>query len=129
MYSREGVEHPPSQIGLNKINFVASVAYSLKYIVFALNLISEPEKVARSTNSTNVTKCIKQARRRPLYLLSGSLVCLATASLSAYNWIAPSLDPSIKESIIFLPLVSVILMYTGFGLGYGPIVVMLQGKV
>ena len=76
-----------------------------------------------------LTKCIKQARRRPLYLFSGSLVCLATASLSAYNWIAPSLDPSIKESVSFLPLVSVILMYTGFGLGYGPIVYMLQGKV
>jgi len=83
----------------------------------------------RSCLTIGLSFILYKARRRPLYLLSGSLVCLATASLSAYNWIAPSLDPSIKESISFLPLVSVILMYTGFGLGYGPIVYMLQGEL
>ena len=50
-----------------------------------------------------------------------------TASLSAYNWISPSLAAATRDSISFLPLVSVVLMYTGFGLGYGPIVFMLQG--
>merc|ERR1719348_1778399 len=83
----------------------------------------------RSCLTIGLSFILYKARRRPLYLLSGSLVCLATASLSAYNWIAPSLDPSIKESVSFLPLVSVILMYTGFGLGYGPIVYMLQGEL
>ncbi len=62
-----------------------------------------------------------------MYLFAGSLVCLATASLSAYNWISPSLAAATRDSISFLPLVSVVLMYTGFGLGYGPIVFMLQG--
>ena len=68
-----------------------------------------------------------QARRRPVYLFAGSLVCLATASLSAYNWVSPSLAASTRASISFLPLVSVVLMYTGFGIGYGPIVFILQG--
>ena len=68
-----------------------------------------------------------QARRRPVYLFAGSLVCLATASLSAYNWVSPGLAASTRDSISFLPLVSVVLMYTGFGIGYGPIVFILQG--
>ena len=62
-----------------------------------------------------------------MYLFAGSLVCLATASLSAYNWISPGLAASTRDSISFLPLVSVVLMYTGNGIGYGPIVFMLQG--
>ena len=34
-----------------------------------------------------------------------------------------------RDSISFLPLVFVVLMYTGFGLGYGPIVFILQGEL
>ena len=41
--------------------------------------------------------------------------------------IAPSLEPSLAGNISFLPLISVLLMYTGFGIGYGPIVFLLQG--
>merc|ERR1712155_261810 len=82
----------------------------------------------RSLLTLGLSFVLYRVRRRPVYLLAGSLVCLATASLSAYNWIAPSLDPSIQDSISFLPLVSVVLMYTGFGCGYAPIVFILQGN-
>ena len=34
-----------------------------------------------------------------------------------------------RDQISFLPLVFVVLMYTGFGLGYGPIVFILQGEL
>ena len=83
----------------------------------------------RSSLTVGLSFVLYKFKRRPVYLFAGSLVCLATASLSAYNWIAPSLDVSIKDSISFLPLVSVVLMYTGFGCGYAPIVFILQGRI
>jgi len=83
----------------------------------------------RSSLTVGLSFVLYKFKRRPVYLFAGSLVCLATASLSAYNWIAPSLDPSIQDSISFLPLVSVVLMYTGFGCGYAPIVFILQGEL
>ena len=81
----------------------------------------------RSCLTVGLSFVLYKFKRRPVYLFAGSLVCLATGSLSAYNWIAPSLDPSIRDSISFLPLVSVVLIYTGFGCGYAPIVFILQG--
>ena len=39
------------------------------------------------------------------------------------------LSPSIQDATAYLPLCSIILMYTGFSLGYGPIVFMLQGEI
>ena len=82
----------------------------------------------RSSLTVGLSFVLYKFKRRPVYLFAGSLVCLATASLSAYNWIAPSLDSSVRDSINFLPLVSVVLQYTGFGCGYAPIVFILQGK-
>ena len=67
-------------------------------------------------------------RRRPVYLFAGSLVCAATVSLSAFTWVMPSLDPGSRLIVSYLPLLSVVLMYTGFGIGYGPIVFILKGK-
>ena len=62
-----------------------------------------------------------------MYLSAGCLVCAATASLAAYTWLVPGLAPATRQTVSFLPLVSVVLMYTGFGIGYGPIVFILQG--
>ena len=39
------------------------------------------------------------------------------------------MEESLRETTSYIPLLAVVLMYTGFGLGYGPIVFMLQGNV
>ena len=70
----------------------------------------------------------RQVRRRPVYLSAGCLVCAATASLAAYTWLVPGLAPATRQTVSFLPLVSVVLTYTAFGIGYGPIVFILQGN-
>ena len=62
-----------------------------------------------------------------MYLSAGCLVFTGTASLAAYTWLVPGLAPATRQTVSFLPLVSVVLMYTGFGIGYGPIVFILQG--
>ena len=46
----------------------------------------------RSLLTLGLSFVLYKVRRRPVYLLSGSLVCLATASLSAYNWLLPHLS-------------------------------------
>ena len=63
-----------------------------------------------------------------MYLSAGCLVCAATASLAAYTWLVPGLAPATRQTVSFLPLVSVVLMYTGYGIGYAPIVFILQGE-
>ena len=45
----------------------------------------------RSLLTLGLSFVLYRVRRRPVYLLAGSLVCLATAGLSAYNWILPHL--------------------------------------
>ena len=45
----------------------------------------------RSLLTLGLSFVLYRVRRRPVYLLAGSLVCLATAFLSAYNWILPHL--------------------------------------
>ena len=67
-------------------------------------------------------------KRRPIYLSAGLLVCVSTASLSVFNLIVPNLDASLLDQISFIPLLLVVMMYTGFGIGYGPIVFLMQGK-
>ena len=62
-----------------------------------------------------------------MYLSAGLLLAAATSSLSVVNWLLPGLEPATRQTVSFLPLVSVVLMYTGFGIGYGPIVFILQG--
>jgi len=81
----------------------------------------------RSALVLSLSFIMYRAPRRAAYLGSGSLVALGGASLGCYSWIAPSLASYPWTN--YLPLFSVILMYTGFGLGYGPIVFMLQGEL
>ena len=63
-----------------------------------------------------------------MYLSAGLLLAAATSSLSVVNWLLPGLEPATRQTLSFLPLVSVVLTYTAFGIGYGPIVFILQGK-
>ena len=121
-------------IGLEWAGFPA-LAFYMHTILHQLRIPLDEYWVAvglagyRSCLTLGLSFVLYKVRRRPVYLLAGSLVCLATASLSAYNWIIPHLDQDTRDSISFLPLVSVILMYTGFGIGYGPIVFILQGEL
>ena len=63
-----------------------------------------------------------------MYLSAGLLLAAATSSLSVVNWLLPGLEPATRQTLSFLPLVSVVLTYTAFGIGYGPIVFILQGN-
>ena len=65
-------------------------------------------------------------RKRLVYLLSGLLVLSGTATIATHGYLAPLLSSGNDDMTKWLPLVGVILMYTGFGLGYGPIVFILQ---
>ena len=46
----------------------------------------------RSILTVGLSFVLYKVRRRPVYLMAGSLVCLATASLSAYSWVLPYLE-------------------------------------
>jgi len=83
----------------------------------------------RSFLTVSLSFIMYRARRRPVYIFCGSLVALATSTLAAYNWVAPTMEESLREATSYIPLLAVVLMYTGFGLGYGPIVFMLQGEL
>jgi len=72
---------------------------------------------------------MKSARRRPVYLLSGCLVAFGHMVLATYMFVAPTLPASIKHWTDWTPLIAYLVIYTGFGLGYGPLVFVLQGEL
>ena len=58
--------------------------------------------------------------RRRLFVCTGMLVFMAFASLSVFSLVVDQgwLDEAITRQINFLPMVSVILVYVGVGLGF-----------
>jgi len=67
--------------------------------------------------------------RRSMYLFSASLVAVALVIQAAFAWFGDMLDPEIQHITRWVPLLAIILQYTGFGLGFGAIVYMMQGEL
>ena len=65
----------------------------------------------------------KYFSRRRLFLCTSILVLVAFSSMSVFTLVVDQgwLDESITTQINFIPMVSVIVAYVGYGLGYGVI--------
>lgn len=83
----------------------------------------------RSALVLSLSFIMYKAPRRPVYLGSGVLVALGGATLGGYSLLGPSLPSSVTPYTDYLPLLSMVIMYTGFALGWGPICFMLQGEL
>ena len=68
--------------------------------------------------------------RRRLFVCTGTLVFMAFASLSAFTLVVDQgwVDEDITRQINFLPMVSVILVYVGVGLGFLVIPVLIAAE-
>ena len=68
--------------------------------------------------------------RRRLFVCTGMLVFMAFASLSVFSLVVDQgwLDEAITRQINFLPMVSVILVYVGVGLGFLVIPVLIAAE-
>jgi len=68
--------------------------------------------------------------RRSMYLVSASLVAVALMVQAAFAWFPTNIwATDIQHITRWVPLLAIILQYTGFGLGFGSIVYMLQGEL
>lgn len=72
---------------------------------------------------------MKSSRRRPVYLTSGCLVAAGHTLLATYMFLSPSISSEMMPWTNWTPLIAVLLIYAGFGLGYGPLVFVLQGEL
>ena len=73
---------------------------------------------------------VESLPRRRLFVCTGTLVFMAFASLSAFTLVVDQgwLDEAITRQINFLPMVSVILVYVGVGLGFLVIPVLIAAE-
>ena len=69
--------------------------------------------------------------RRSLFLMTGSLVCIAFLMMGVFTFLSSSssLSPFLISSLNFIPMACVILAYTGYGLGYSVIPNMVAAEV
>lgn len=63
---------------------------------------------------------IDKAGRRPLLLLSGSVMCLCAAALGAYFYLK-QVSPDTAKTLGVLPIISLSVFIIVFSLGFGPI--------
>ena len=61
--------------------------------------------------------------RKTLFLLTGSLVFISFLLMALFTYISSQelVSPELVTQLNFIPMVCVILAYTGYGLGYGVI--------
>jgi len=67
--------------------------------------------------------------KRSMYLLSASLVLAAVLIQASYATFGSLIPVEYLSVSGYIPLFAIVLQYTGFGLGYGPIVFALQGEL
>jgi len=71
---------------------------------------------------------VDRAGRRILLLISDVAMCAAIAVLGIFFQLKDN-DESVKDSIGWLPLISLIIFITAFSVGYGPIPWMMMGEL
>ena len=69
--------------------------------------------------------------RRFLFACTSALIFLSFTSMSVYTLLDTNnhLSPALSQSLNFVPMISIILAYVGFGLGYGVIPSLLAAEL
>lgn len=110
------------------------------YAVEIFQLSGSPLSAANTSWITSSTKIVcsvaafyvlHKYKRRSLFLMTGSLVCMAFLMMGVFTFLSSSstLSPFLISSLNFIPMACVILAYTGYGLGYSVIPNMVAAEV
>merc|ERR1711892_1371153 len=102
------------------------------YAVEIFQLSGSPLSASNTSWITSTTKIVcsiaafyvlHKFNRKSLFLMTGTLVCLAFIIMGVFTFLSSSsiLSPSWVSSLNFIPMACVILAYTGYGLGYNVI--------
>jgi len=102
------------------------------YAVEIFQLSGSPLSASNTSWITSTTKIgcslaafyvLHKFNRKSLFLVTGSLVCMAFLLMGLFTFLSSSsiLSPYLISSLNFIPMVCVILAYTGYGLGYSVI--------
>lgn len=83
----------------------------------------------RTVVSIGLSFILVKVPRRPMYLFSGSLVCIALAIQAGYAWFNFCIPEEYMFAARWIPFLAIIIQYLGFGLGYGVIIYNLQGEI
>ena len=69
--------------------------------------------------------------RKFLFAITSTLIFLSFTSMSVYTLLDTNhhLSPALSESLNSVPMISIILAYVGFGLGYGVIPSLLAAEL
>jgi len=103
---------------LEKLNIPFDVYWGAAYI-----------STYRMLVTISLSFLLKKVPRRSMYLGSGCVVILALFMQGTYAYFGSYLPAEWEPVTQWTPLVAIILQYTGFGLGYGPIVFIMQGEL
>merc|ERR1711915_958821 len=83
----------------------------------------------RTIVSIGLSFVLVKVPRRPIYLTAGSLVAVALAIQASFAWFGSYIPQQYESISRWIPLVAILIQYTGFGAGYGVIVYNLQGEL
>ena len=72
---------------------------------------------------------VDKAGRRILLILSGTVMSLSLSTLGAYFYIINEIDPSIEESLSWLPLATLTLFMIGYSIGFATLPFLLMGEL
>ena len=72
---------------------------------------------------------VDKAGRRPLLIVSGTIMGLALTILGAYFYVIYEIDPTIEESLSWLPLATLTIFMIGYSVGFATLPFLLMGEL
>ena len=112
-----------------------ALSYYLHSILQEVHIPMDPNLVAiiLAAYRTVLVLClfpiINKAPRRKMYLLSGVVVALALFIQSSYSLAAPAIPLKIQEYSKWTPMVSILIQYTGYSMGWGVLLMNFLGEI
>ena len=70
-----------------------------------------------------------KAGRRILLIVSGTIMALSLTTLGLYFYIIYEIDPSIEESLSWLPLATLTIFMIGYSVGFATLPFLLMGEL
>eukprot|EP00088_Acartia_fossae_P020889 TRINITY_DN22405_c0_g1_i2.p1 TRINITY_DN22405_c0_g1~~TRINITY_DN22405_c0_g1_i2.p1 ORF type:complete len:516 (-),score=34.93 TRINITY_DN22405_c0_g1_i2:32-1480(-) len=121
-------------IGLEWGGFPA-LAYYMHTILEEVKVPVDPYSLAvvlsafRSVICIGLSFILFKVPRRPMYMLSGSMVAFSLFCQAAFAWLTPYISADIMVYARWIPLLALFLQYLGFSLGWGAIMYIMQGEI
>ena len=72
---------------------------------------------------------VDKAGRRPLLIVSGTIMGLSLSILGTYFYVIYETDPSIEESLSWLPLATLTIFMIGYSIGFATLPFLLMGEL